>query len=181
MKPGIAESLALLLLISALTAGCAGQKAYLIFTNVSDSTEPTNRPELVMPEGAELRPDTKIVLPKPVEERVSTNVDAHPDTDFVRFRFDINASGMVLNSEVIHASKEQLAEDAKSILDSWQFEPAFVDGVPAEMRKIEAVMDFYDGDAKTKSAFGKAAAIIVLIPVGLVLGVAPGGSIEFGN
>ena len=140
-----------------------------------------NLPQLAVPEGIEVGPDSRIIQPRPVEQRKVIPLDANPAADLVRFRFDIDAEGKVSNVRVVNTTSDQIVSAAKSALESWQFEPALVDGNPAEMKDFEMVMDFAETKNTAGSTIAKGALLVLLIPVMVVVGVGPTGSVSFGN
>ncbi len=177
-----AQFLRIIVAVALVVTGCTSREAHLVLTNFEEAADSEDGPQLILPEGVELGPDTVISSPKPKEQRQATRLDADPATDFVRFRFDVDTAGKVSNVRVIRTSKESLANEAKSVLASWEFEPALVDDKPAEMRNLEAAMDFFEKENKAGSTVAKGALLVVLIPLMVIVGVGPSaGSVNFGN
>lgn len=179
VKSDIAVLLRIIVSVALVVTGCTSQEAYLALTNIDDAAESQTRTRLILPEGVELNADTEITSPEPKAATQATRIDADPEIDFVRFRFDIDPAGNVSNVRVIDATKESLAEDASAILQSWEFEPASVDGKPVEMRNIEAKMEFTEREDEAGTTAAKVALLILLLPVVLVFSVFSQGSMDF--
>ena len=144
-------------------------------------TRSGNVPQLILPEGIELSTDTQIIPPKPAEHLKVVHVDAHPAIDMVRFRFNVDATGTVSNVRVVHTTKDQIVNNAKSALEAWQFEPALVDGKPAELKDYEVVMDFVESENEAGSTIAKGALLVLLLPVMVFVDIGSTGSLDFGN
>ena len=85
----------------------------------------------------------------------------------MRFRFNIDAPGMLSAITVIQSSSADLQFAAKQILTGWDFTPTTVDGKPVAFEGMQIVMGFSD-TVTAGEAVGVGAAVIVLLPLALI-------------
>jgi hypothetical protein len=124
LRETASRSIVLLTIGAVALAGCSNYKTVLQYPSGEKAEGAAlddigaDAPRFVLPEGVEIQPDTVLKPPAPVEaERVVTGEPKLANhTGWVRFRFNVDATGKLSDIIVIRSSSANLQFAAKQLL-----------------------------------------------------------------
>jgi hypothetical protein len=159
----------------------SGTKVTVVQSPV-DSTNATGT-RVVAPKDVAVSSDAKVVPPALDfdEERMRTNAQNLQFAGEITFRFDVSEAGKVSNVRILTDVDEETAEAVREIVASSTVQPGTVDSKPAAFKDVEAKISFEE-TGQTGKTLLKIVAVVVLVPIAIILGLASGGgSLKFGD